>query len=116
MKIFQLGEGYTFSKEVFPQESINYGSEGGTSFRKIVFNPTFVTTKIFNLIKNSDKKAHIFGRKGIGKSISILLLWHLCSVITEFRVKEDILTIEKYVSIDKLKSIPKIIYHCVEEG
>lgn len=54
--------------------------------------------------------------KGIGKSISTLLFCHLCSIITEFRMRESPNCISEFVELKNFLRVPKTIYHHTVES
>jgi hypothetical protein len=45
----------------------------------------------------------ISGGFGLTKNIAFFLLWHLSSIITRFRVREDLNILQPYVDLERFR-------------
>lgn len=79
-----------------------------SNIQKIRFFPTtLVTRQVFKKIMNSNQSYELLiGHKGISKSISIQLFWHLSNIICSYRCRNDHITVQGLQILDK---VPKLI-------
>jgi hypothetical protein len=57
----------------------------------------------------------ISGGFGLTKNITFFLLWHLSSIITYFRMREDSNILQPFVNLEKFREIPRFLYLSVKE-
>lgn len=57
---------------------------------QIIFNPTFLTSEIFQSAFKGRDSTLITGNGGLGKSISLWLLARLASFINKIKIHQDI--------------------------
>lgn len=79
-----------------------------SNIHKIRFFPTtLVTRQVFKKIMNSNLSYELLiGHRGISKSISIQLYWHLSNIICSYRCRNDHITVQGLQILDE---VPKII-------